>query len=117
MPALDPLPRLEAMRWLEPKELVEVLKAPDRADLIVCGMIQSGAAPLTLWLGDLTTLDVPLSFFRRRENGPRPDFARLAIIDFGHAVQLGKYEASTHAILYEFDPAYRLRVAAKRAPK
>ena len=39
--------------------------------------------------------------------GTTPDFDRLALTDYGHTVELGDYEASTDAILYEADPEYR----------
>jgi len=48
-------------------------------------------------------LVVPLTWFRVRPDGPRPDLSDLAVTDFGQTIRLGEYEAATDAILYEFD--------------
>jgi hypothetical protein len=40
----------------------------------------------------------------------KPDFDDFQVIDGGQTVRLGKYEAATDAILYEFDPRARARM-------
>jgi DNA-binding Xre family transcriptional regulator len=65
---------------------------------------------MTLWRGDLE----PLTAFEKSGDGVRPDFARFAVADYGQTIRLGDYEAAADALLYEFDPQYRRRVARLR---
>jgi hypothetical protein len=71
-------------------------------------------AAVILYRGSLEPLVVPLTWFRPRPGGPRPDLDRLAITDYGQTVRLGDYEAAADAILYEFDSAYRRRARKRR---
>jgi hypothetical protein len=103
----------EGVRLLPTDELADVLGSPNREDLLVGGAVAPADAAVILYRGTLEPLVVPLTWFRARPGGPRPDTAYLAITDFGQTVRLGEYEAATDAILYEFDDAYRRR-AKKR---
>jgi hypothetical protein len=103
----------EGVRLLPTEELPDVLGSPDREDLLVGGAVAPADAAVVLYRGSLEPLVVPLTWFRARPGGPRPDAGALTITDFGQTVQLGEYEAATDAILYEFDDAYRRR-AKKR---
>ena len=94
------------------EELIDVLGSEHPEELIVAAALADPA--LILYRGDLEPLVVPLRWFRWTRGGPRPDPRKLAIIDGGQTVRLGSYEAATDAILYDFDPAYRVR-AKKRA--
>jgi len=100
--------------FLPPVELAEVLAAPHKADLFIGGIVDDDAKTLTLWRGDLTTLTVPFTAFPPSGDGIIPDYSAFAVIDYGHTVQLGAYEAATEALLYEYDPRYRRRIARER---
>ncbi len=52
----------------------------------------------------------PFSIFPQSGDGTAPDFARLELLDYGHTIALGDYEASTDAVLYELDPLYRRKL-------
>jgi hypothetical protein len=90
-----------------------VLGAANREDLFVGVAAAPADAAVVLYRGNLEPMIVPLTWFRTRPGGPKPDTADLAITDSGQTVRLGEYEAATDAILYEFDTAYRRR-AKKR---
>jgi DNA-binding Xre family transcriptional regulator len=99
---------------LPPEELAEVLAAPNKADLFIGGIVDDDSKTLTLWRGDLTTLTVPFTAFPTSGDGITPDFSAFAVIDYGHTIRLGAYEAATEALLYEYDPLYRRRIARER---
>lgn len=100
--------------FLPPEELAEALKAENAADLIIGGSVDLCSETITLWRGSLTPLTVPISAFEKSGDGIEPDFGQFAVTDFGQTVQLGHYEASADAILYEFDPQYRRRISRMR---
>lgn len=103
----------EGTRLLPTDELAEVLSTANRADLFIGAAVARADAAVILYRGNLEPLVVPLSWFRERPDGPRPDLSDVAVTDFGQTVRLGDYEAATDAILYEFDDDYRRR-AKKR---
>lgn len=100
--------------FISPAELVEVLEADNSAELFIGGNVDSATETLTFWRGDLKALTVPFSAFEPSGDGTLPDFGRLSIIDSGQTVRLGDYEAAVDAILYEYDPEYRRRIAKQR---
>ena len=87
----------------------DVLGAARRANLFIGGAAAPAAKSIVLIRGDLTSMVVPFSWFTTRPNGPRPDFSDFEIIDSGQTIRLGKYEAATEAVLYEFDVEFRRR--------
>jgi len=95
-------------------ELAEVLRAENRADLFVGGIVNQGTETITFWRGDLQSLTVPFSAFEESGDGTVPDFTSFAVVDFGQTVRLGEYEAAVDAILYEFDRAYRRKIKKER---
>jgi hypothetical protein len=103
----------EGVRLLPTEELVEVLSSTDRSDLFIGAAVVPADSAVILYRGNLEPLVVPLTWFRTRPDGPRPNVSDLAVTDFGQTVRLGNYEAATDAILYEFDDKYRKR-AKKR---
>jgi len=100
--------------WLPLAELLEVLHAPNRANLLIGGMVDPHTHTLTVYRGDSSQVTVPLSVFKRTADGGAPVFNDFRVIDYGHAVRFGRYESATDAILYEGDPAYRRSVNARR---
>jgi hypothetical protein len=96
------------IRMLPFEQIVEVLRTERPNDYIIGGAIDLEDRVLLLYRGLLDALVVPLSWFTARR-GIKPDPNRFEVIDFGTAIRLGEYEASTDAILYEFDRDYRRR--------
>lgn len=102
----------EGVRLLPTSELVEVLGSENRSDLFI-GAALSSDATVIAYRGNLEPLIVPMTWFRSPSHGRRPQISSLQVTDFGQTLKLGDYEASTDAILYEFDKEYRRR-AKKR---
>lgn len=103
-------------KFLPFEELLDVLSAPahEAAGLFVAGVADMKSETLALTRGNLRTVVAPFSMFQASGKGVRPDFARLSLVDYGHTVRLGKYEASSDAILYELDPDYRRKLRKHR---
>lgn len=97
----------DGITLLERSELVEVLHAPNRGELFVGGAFDHKERVVILYRGTVEPLVVPLDWFRGRHDGPRPDFDRFRVVDYGHTVRLGEFEVASDAILYEFDEDYR----------
>lgn len=104
---------LRPQKTLPQEELTAVLESPKGRDLFIGGTVDKEAEVLVLCRGDLTQVIVPFSWFTVPEGGPRPNWDKFEVIDFGHTVKLGSYEAATDAILYDFDPDYRRRAKDK----
>lgn len=102
------------VRLLTDDELLEVVASREAADLFIGVRYVPEDRRLVLYRGNLDALVAPVSMFRARRSGPKPDPANAEIIDFGQTLRLGDYEASTNSILYELDEAARGRMK-KRA--
>jgi hypothetical protein len=100
--------------FLAVDDLVEVLSAPNAADLFIGGRVDAETGALLLYRGNLESIVVPLASFVPTPGGPPPDPSRFSIADYGQTVKLGDYEASAEAILYEIDPDYRRRLRERR---
>ncbi|MBI2827439.1 MAG: helix-turn-helix domain-containing protein [Planctomycetia bacterium] len=110
----DPVVFASSGGFLPPDELTEVLVARNRNDLFIGGTVDFASETVTLWRGNLDSLVVPFAAFPPSGDRIAPDFRRFAVSDYGNTVCLGKYEAATDAILYEFDPEYRRRQSKRR---
>ncbi len=97
-------------QWLPMEELIEALNVPDPREHVVGGMVDLDGGMLTVYRGDFSRLTVPLSIFKPTGKGTEIDPADFEVIDGGHAVRFGEYEAAADAIFYECDPAYRKRL-------
>lgn len=106
----------QGTRMLPGDELREVLESEDRADLFIGVRHVPEDDALVIFRGNLRSLIVPLSTFKPRKGGPRPDPVAATITDHGQTLRLGDYEAATSAILYDLDAEARRR-ARKRAVK
>lgn len=104
-----------AVKLLPPDELAEVLVAPkdEARDVFIGGLYDPATETVSLIRGNLETVVVPLSLFRASGTAS-PDPTMFAVTDYGHTSNLGAYEASADAVLYEVDPDYRRRIHAKR---
>jgi DNA-binding Xre family transcriptional regulator len=95
-------------------ELRDVLASDERPDLFVAGVIDPIAEVAVLYRGNLSPVVVPFAWFNRRNPSPRPNFRQFRIADYGQTVRFGRYEASSDAILYAYDPDYRRRAKERR---
>lgn len=98
---------------LPTEQLLEVLAAPNRDEYFIDGSVDEKDGVVVLYRGNLEPVVVRLDWFTPSGDGVRPDPSRLSITDFGQTVKLGDYEASTHAVLYDFDREYRRRAKAR----
>lgn len=94
-------------------ELAEVLSADNRGHQFVGGAVNRTEEVVVLYRGSFDRLCVPLAWFRRASD-VEPDFDDFEITDFGQTVRFGDFEASTDAILYDFDSAYRSRARQRQ---
>jgi hypothetical protein len=94
---------------LPKEELATVLKAPDRCDRFVGGIVDEETKIATLWRGTFEPLVVPFSAFPPTANGIKPTWDKFTVADFGHTLRFGDYEAATDSILYDYDPEFRRR--------
>lgn len=99
-------------RFLDRAELVEAICADNRTDLFIGGAVNVADEVVILYRGNLARLVVPFPWFNRPRIAESPDFSAFGVADHGQTVRFGGFEASTDAILYAFDAAYRKR--AKR---
>jgi len=97
----------EDLAALEPDVLREVVRSADSRDRIIAAAYDAESAAIVLYRGNLDRIVVPLAWFASMASGAVADPAKLAVIDYGQTVSLGAFEASTDAILYEFDDEYR----------
>lgn len=93
--------------------LAAILGEDNPGDYIIGGVYDPDDDVLILHRGDLQTLVVSTEWFER-PLGPKPDFQDLEVIDHGQTVRLGRFEASTDALLYNFDREYRRRAKKRR---
>lgn len=96
-------------RMLPRDELREVLVADNRQDLFVAAHVDPEDDVLVLFRGDLRSLIVPLSHFKGKKGGPKPDPKKVSVADYGQTICLGDYEIAADALLYELDPDARRR--------
>lgn len=103
-----------AIRFVGTKVLMAILGASDAVDRFIGALVSETSRSVVLIRGDLRTLAIPLPWFEATPTGVTPDFADVEIIDHGYSVRLGDYEASSDAILYEFDRDFRARERRRR---
>lgn len=101
------------LHLLPSEELAEVLSSEGRADLFVGGAVNRVEGVVVFYRGSFDRLSVPLVWFERSSD-VEPDFDDFEVTDFGQTVRFGDFEASTDAILYDFDPDYRSRMKQRQ---
>ncbi len=92
------------------EDLIEVFKSSNSENLFVGISVRKSKEFIILLRGKkFKQMTIPSSWFSRykNSNSPNPDFDDFEIIDYGHTIRLGKYEAATEAVLYDFDPEYK----------
>jgi hypothetical protein len=100
--------------FLPRREMAEVLRASNAANLFVGGSIDESSKTAVLCRGNWKPIVVPLNTFKPSGDGTRPDFDGFTVTDYGQTLKFGEYEASSDAVLYEHDPEYRRQVNAFR---
>ncbi len=101
------------LEWLPAEQVIRILHSHEPRDQFVAGMVDKDAGNLLFYRGDLQPITAPLESFKHR-GSVEPDFDDFEIIDWGHTVRFGKFEAATDAILYENDPEFRRRKKHER---
>lgn len=81
--------------FLPINELILALLAKNRSELVIAGSINRKAKTLTVVFGNFAKYSKPLSFFNISDNVTVPDFTKFKIIDCGHGLQFGDYEAAS----------------------
>jgi DNA-binding Xre family transcriptional regulator len=79
------------------------------------GFVNQTNRTITFWRGNLESLTVAFSAFKKSGDETRPNFDDFSVIDRGQTVKPGSYEATVDAILYECDPEFRREVSKKRS--
>jgi hypothetical protein len=105
---------VEGFQWLPKDELVEAITRDDAPERFIGGSIDLKAKTLTLLRGDITAVVALFSIFSKSGDGTTPDFTKFRMTDYGRTIELGDYEASADAVLYELDPAYRRSLKKQR---
>jgi DNA-binding Xre family transcriptional regulator len=100
--------------FLAPTEIEAALIAKNNSELVIAGTVDTQAGIIKLLKGDLSRVFVPISSFKPTSE-VTPDFDRFEIIDHGHTLKFGAYEANIDAVLYENDPEYRKLVKKRLA--
>lgn len=87
---------------LSQPELITVLRNSEQVkqNLIIAGSIDLDREELILITGDFSLLTVSLSEFKTSGDGTKPDFNDFEVIDYGHTLRFGRYEAATDAVLF-----------------
>lgn len=99
-------------KYLHTDELVDVLRAENRDELVIGASIDKSLQVITFTKGDLTKLAIPFSFFQNVSSNIK--FDSLELIDYGQTVKFGKIEISFDSILYEYSEEYRKKLIKKR---
>ncbi len=91
-------------------DLVEIISSVSPGDRLIA--VEVGPEVVTVLRGDFRLLVVPRDWFKPA-GGVEPDFTDPQITDWGFTLRLGPYEAASDALLFEFDPEYRLAAQAR----
>jgi len=105
----------DGVQLLPIAELIEVLESDHRSDLLIGGIVMPTRSEVLLYRGNFEPITIPLNWFAPRSGSADPDVSKFAVTDYGQTIRRGDCEASTDAILYEFDEDYRRRAKKRRA--
>lgn len=106
----------DGMVFLPEEELLDVLSADTKDDLFIGGVVNTEERVVLLVRGNLTSIEVPFDDFPPSGTSV-PNFAKLAVVEYGTAVAFGEYLATADAILYRHDPKYRKKAKGRRLEK
>jgi hypothetical protein len=101
---------------LNKEELLTVLAMPlsERRDQVIGLQVLESLKKVKILKADFETLFIPMDIFKATSRGVKADFKNIEIMEYGHYIKLGEYEASVSGILYECDKNYRLRRKKER---
>ena len=77
----------------------EIVTAPNAFALFLTAEVKQDKILLTT--GAFEKIEVPKKWFTPSGDGTAPDFTDVEVVDYGHGVRFGKYEAATDAIFDE----------------
>jgi len=100
---------ISELKVLLPHEMIDVQALPtnERKRLFISGYVDYKYHNLILFRGDGSSVVLAFDYFKKTNNITEPDFNDFNIIDYGNAIKLGEYEASTRSILIEVDLEYK----------
>jgi len=84
---------------LPSEQIKELVRAPNKHELFVFGVLCQDVNLLSVFAGDGKIIDINLDIFEPSGDGTTPDFDRFEIIDYGQTLKFGNYEASSRTIL------------------
>ena len=96
--------RIESLKTSEFIEVLEMQDEKNRENLFIAGIVDEENNKITLFNANFKKIVVPLSIFKPSGSGENicsPVFQNFSIIDFGHTLKFGKYEASSFAVTEE----------------
>ncbi len=100
----------EGGHLLPADELAAVLSDAKPDESFIGGYVHHATAMVVLYRGELSSLVVPLDWFANPHT-VRADPDDFEIVDWGHGVRLGEFEAGSDAVLYDFVPVVRAKLA------
>jgi hypothetical protein len=105
-------------RWnlLRKDQLISILSKPIniRRDLAIGIQVLKGIKKIRILRGDMEPIYISMENFTPNSLGLMPDFNEVEIMEFGHFIRFGEYEASLSGILYECDRDFRLKRKKER---
>jgi hypothetical protein len=102
---------------LSSEEMQEVMSDTPtiQQGLFISGFVDYVSQEVVLFKADPKSAPIIASFKLFPASGTtEPDFQKFELIDCGHTIKLGEYEASSAAILYELDSEYKKYADANR---
>lgn len=88
-------------------QLADVLRDKHPENFFIGGLVLPEA--VLLYRGNFDRLVIPRTWFLPSGTAA-PDFDDFEVIDYGQTIRLGRYEAATDALLYDFDATARRRM-------
>lgn len=99
--------------FLRLRQIAAVLAEPQPDEYFISGLVDVATHSLVLYRGDLSSVIVPISWFQNPHSPAVADPSKFRIVDWGHSIALGNFEAPSDAILYDFDPVVKARLEGK----
>jgi hypothetical protein len=92
------------------EEIAGVLSDEAPGESSIGGFVHHRLGIVVLHRGDLSTMVVPLEWLANPHT-VSADPHDFEVVDYGHGVRLGAFEAATDKVLYDFDPVVRIKLA------
>lgn len=107
---------MDNWKLLKKDQMISILSKSinERRDLAIGIQVLKIIKKIRILRGDMEPLYIPMEYFKPNSLGLRPDFNDVEIMEFGHYIRFGEYEASMAGLLYECDKDFRLRRKRER---